>query len=64
MFDINEIAFKYHKQIINSAIESQDKSDIEIAKEYFRVLLREFNGSWFNTASFIGCSLSDLRILI
>lgn len=64
MFNINEIAFNYHKEIIKTAISSKDPDDINTAKEYLRVLLQEFNGSWFETASFVGCSLVDLRILV
>ncbi|MCD9477234.1 hypothetical protein GLP21_12620 [Photobacterium carnosum] len=63
MFNLNEIAFKHHKVVINKAIASKDPVDIDEAKEYLAVLLQEFDGSWFNTASFIGCSLVDIRIL-
>ena len=64
MFNINEMAFNHHKEIIKKAILSKNEIDINTAKEYLSVLLKEFNGSWFDTASFVGCSLVDLRMLI
>lgn len=64
MLNINDMAFNYHKEVIKTAITSKDPLDINIAKEYLSVLLKEFHGSWFDTASFIGCSLVDIRILI
>ncbi|WP_256385021.1 hypothetical protein [Photobacterium toruni] len=63
MLNLNEIAFKHHKVVINKAIASKDPLDIDEAKGYLAVLLLEFNGSWFDTASFVGCSLVDIRIL-